>query len=63
MDKKLLSSDTLLGETTIDLEDRWFHPKWTLLDKKPLEIRTLRKEGDVSLTKSSSQVQIIHSFQ
>lgn len=46
MDRNLLSSDLLLGETTIDLEDRWFHPKWTTLgDKKPLEVRTLKKDG------------------
>lgn len=29
----------LMGETVIDLEDRWFHPKWTSCgDFKPLEV-------------------------
>ena len=28
-----------MGETVIDLEDRWFHPKWTQCgDLKPLEV-------------------------
>ena len=44
----------LLGETKIDLEDRWFHKQWQQLDEKegnsknklkPIEIRALRKEG------------------
>ncbi len=40
MDKHLLRSDRNLGETVIDLEDRWFHPTWTAFGaKKPLEVR------------------------
>eukprot|EP00633_Aureoumbra_lagunensis_P005480 CAMPEP_0197308502 /NCGR_PEP_ID=MMETSP0891-20130614/6865_1 /TAXON_ID=44058 ORGANISM="Aureoumbra lagunensis, Strain CCMP1510" /NCGR_SAMPLE_ID=MMETSP0891 /ASSEMBLY_ACC=CAM_ASM_000534 /LENGTH=1990 /DNA_ID=CAMNT_0042792899 /DNA_START=20 /DNA_END=5992 /DNA_ORIENTATION=+ len=43
----------LIGETKIDLEDRWFHPEWQKLDAtrqgeinklKPIEVRSLRKE-------------------
>mmetsp|Transcript_20321 Transcript_20321/g.31021 ORF Transcript_20321/g.31021 Transcript_20321/m.31021 type:complete len:1900 (+) Transcript_20321:164-5863(+) len=43
----------LVGETKIDLEDRWFHPEWQKLDAtrqgeinklKPIEVRSLRKE-------------------
>ena len=57
MDKNLISSDTLLGETVVDLEDRWYHPEWTKLgDSKPLEVRTLRKDGAVMNSKSSAQV-------
>ena len=44
-DKNLISSDVLMGETIVDLEDRWYHPKWTSLDKKPVEARTLIKKG------------------
>jgi hypothetical protein len=39
MDKNYLASDKSLGETVIDLEDRWFHPKWTERgDLKPCEV-------------------------
>ena len=35
----LIYNDKLMGETVIDLEDRFFHPKWTSLgDVKPLEV-------------------------
>jgi len=34
-----------MGETIIDLEDRWYHPKWTALSPKPVEARTLLKKG------------------
>lgn len=41
-----LTTDKLMGETIIDLEDRWFHPKWTACaDEKPLENRSLFKDG------------------
>lgn len=33
--------DDLIGETTIDIEDRWFSKDWRKMDLKPLEIRTL----------------------
>ena len=40
---------TSTGETTIDLEDRWFHPEWTKLKlekrKVPLETRNLIAKG------------------
>ena len=29
----------------MDLEDRWFHPKWGALDMKPAEVRSLYKVG------------------
>ncbi|KAH8059008.1 hypothetical protein JL722_5555 [Aureococcus anophagefferens] len=44
----------LVGETKIDLEDRWFHRDWQAIDElepgtknklKPIEIRSLHKEG------------------
>ncbi|KAJ8603740.1 hypothetical protein CTAYLR_000260 [Chrysophaeum taylorii] len=46
----------LVGETKIDLEDRWYHPEWQKLGEivppprdaynklKPIEVRNLRKE-------------------
>jgi C2 domain len=45
------TSDKLIGETTIDLEDRWFHPKWTEIPvtKKPLETRNLFCKGNFLL--------------
>ena len=33
--------DDLIGTTDIDIEDRWFSKSWRLIDKKPLERRTL----------------------
>ena len=51
-DKNNYKSDELIGETTIDLEDRWFHPEWVKINKKqtPLENRrlVLNKGSDVS---------------
>ena len=46
----------VIGETKIDLEDRWFHRKWQALDAKeegsrnklkPIEIRALKKDGSL----------------
>jgi len=34
--------DDLVGETVIDIEDRWFSKEWRRLKVKPLEERTLR---------------------
>ena len=41
------TSDKIIGETSIDLEDRWFHPKWTEIPikTKPLEFRSLFTKG------------------
>ena len=36
----------LIGETTIDLEDRWFCPDWRDLIHKPREVRDLVNEKD-----------------
>jgi hypothetical protein len=47
-DKNLITSDQVIGETVVDLEDRWFHPKWNELEKKPAEIRTLYKPGQLT---------------
>lgn len=47
-DANSYTSDKLIGETTIDLEDRWFHPKWTSIKtkEKPLESRNLFTKGN-----------------
>lgn len=36
-----LSGDDLIGETCIDLENRFFCPKWVKMDPKLIELRTL----------------------
>ena len=35
--------DDFIGNTVIDIEDRWFCKEWRKLEKKPLENRTLRR--------------------
>lgn len=41
-DYNFFTFDDFIGETVIDLEDRWFHPEWTRLGAvKPLEVRQL----------------------
>lgn len=40
-DYDLLFGDDLIGKTTIDLDDRFFNPKWQALDEKPIETREL----------------------
>lgn len=39
-DKSFVLGEQLLGETTIDVEDRWFHPKWAAAELKPMEVST-----------------------
>eukprot|EP01083_Nonionella_stella_P294532 1001194_1 len=34
-------ADDLIGSTVLDIEDRWFSPKWREIAKKPVEWRTL----------------------
>jgi hypothetical protein len=47
--KKFFGSDVLMGETVIDCEDRFFHPKWTSIgDIKPVEQRNLYKIGSTT---------------
>lgn len=48
MDKKFLTGEQVLGETSLDLEDRWFHPKWSELEYKLIENRNLYKDGSKS---------------
>jgi hypothetical protein len=51
-----------IGSTTVDLEDRWFCNAWRELLHKPIEIRTLRKEGsDVSVGKMECMIDILPS--
>jgi hypothetical protein len=39
-DADFFTSDSLIGETTVDLEERWFHPKWVEfpVNLKPIEV-------------------------
>jgi hypothetical protein len=49
-----------IGHTVVDLEDRWFCPAWRDLLHKPIEIRTLRKEGsDVSVGKMECMIDML----
>ena len=41
MDYDSLFSDDLIGETSIDIEDRYFDNRWQTLVNKPIEIRKL----------------------
>eukprot|EP00168_Porphyra_purpurea_P003076 TRINITY_DN1368_c0_g1_i6.p1 TRINITY_DN1368_c0_g1~~TRINITY_DN1368_c0_g1_i6.p1 ORF type:complete len:556 (+),score=74.14 TRINITY_DN1368_c0_g1_i6:814-2481(+) len=37
-----------IGETTIDLDSRWYNAGWRALDKSPVESRSLFKEGSLN---------------
>ena len=41
MDYDSLFSDDLIGETSIDIEDRYFDNRWQALENKPIEVRQL----------------------
>ena len=41
MDHDPLFKDELVGETSIDIENRYFDPTWQNLENKPIETRTL----------------------
>ena len=41
MDYDSLFSDDLIGETSIDIEDRYFDNRWQALESKPIEVRQL----------------------
>ena len=53
MDYDSLFSDDLIGETDIDIEDRYFDNRWQALESKPIEVRQLyhpdyeRSQGEV----------------
>ena len=53
MDYDSLFSDDLIGETSIDIEDRYFDNRWQALQNKPIEVRQLyhpdyeRSQGEV----------------
>ncbi len=59
---KSAMSNIEIGCTTIDLEDRWFCNRWREMLHKPIEIRTLRKEGsDVSVGKMECMIDLLPS--
>ena len=41
LDHDQLFSDDLIGETSIDIEDRYFDNRWQSLENKPIEVRKL----------------------
>ena len=41
IDYDSLFSDDLIGETSIDIEDRYFDNRWQALESKPIEVRQL----------------------
>lgn len=41
MDHDPLKRDDLIGETTIDIEDRWFSKRWRKLEEVPIETREI----------------------
>ena len=40
-DYDLLFGDDLIGKTSVDLDDRFFNPKWQAIEEKPIETREL----------------------
>lgn len=40
-DYDMLFGNDLIGKTTIDLDDRFFNPKWQAIEEKPIETREL----------------------
>ena len=44
-DYDLIFGDDLIGETNIDLEDRFFMPEWQSIKNKPIEYRQLYHES------------------
>ena len=55
MDYNSVFSDDLIGETSIDIEDRYFDNRWQSLINKPIEVRQLyhpdyeRSQGEILL--------------
>ena len=55
MDYNSVFSDDLIGETSIDIEDRYFDNRWQALINKPIEVRQLfhpdyeKSQGEISL--------------
>ena len=55
IDYDALFTDDLIGETSIDIEDRYFDNRWQELENKPIEVRQLYhpdyevSQGEVSL--------------
>ena len=40
MDQDTIFKDELIGEASIDIENRYFDPTWQNLENKPIETRT-----------------------
>lgn len=40
-DYDMMFGNDLIGKTSIDLDDRFFNPKWQAIDEKPIETREL----------------------
>jgi len=43
----MLFGDDLIGKTTIDLDDRFFNPRWAAIEEKPIETRELYHSSSI----------------
>jgi hypothetical protein len=52
-------NDELIGYTEIDLEDRYFTPKWHSYNMKPLECRNIKDESGSSMGRLKMWIDLV----